>query len=171
MEILFKLNATRHLDYMTSIASLGIFESIFEIPVRGPPTLPRRLGILVCEVFVVLVAFFFWGEVGKMSSAGFLFSTTFEYTVQGQGLAPIGPGSTRPDPNRARVGPDFWRLGPALMGSRAKVSDLARPDPLSRRLNWVCIKTCEIAGLRVCGLRTAGRGGGEGIGVGLEGGY
>ena len=47
------------------------------------------------------------------------------YTVQGQGLAPIGLGSTRPDPNRARVRPDFWCLGPALMGSRAKESDLA----------------------------------------------
>ena len=55
--------------------------------------------------------------------------TTQDYTVQGQGLVPIGPGSTRPDPNRARVRPDFWHLGPALMGSRAKESDLARPGP------------------------------------------
>ena len=57
-------------------------------------------------------------------------SLTQGYTVQGQGLAPqaVGLGLAWPDPIRARVGPDFWRLGPALMGSRAKASDLARPQ-------------------------------------------
>src|SRR6266511_3554817 len=40
------------------------------------------------------------------------------YTVQGSGQAQLARGSTRPDPDRARVGPEFWRSGPARMGSR-----------------------------------------------------
>ena len=49
------------------------------------------------------------------------------YTVQRQGLAPLALGSARPDPTRARVRARCWCLGPALIGSRAKTSDLARP--------------------------------------------
>jgi hypothetical protein len=33
---------------------------------------------------------------------------SFPYTVQGQGLALLALGPTRPGPRRARVGPDFW---------------------------------------------------------------
>ena len=42
-----------------------------------------------------------------------------EYTVQGQGQALLAPGLAWPDPKRARVGPEFWWSGLALMGSRA----------------------------------------------------
>ena len=45
------------------------------------------------------------------------------YTVHGQGQALLA----RPDPMRARVGQEFWRAGPALIGSRARDLTLARP--------------------------------------------
>ena len=49
------------------------------------------------------------------------------YTVQGQGLALLALGPTRPDPKRARVGPDFRWVGPALIGSGPM--HLTWPDP------------------------------------------
>ena len=49
------------------------------------------------------------------------------YTVQGQGLPPLALGSAQPGPTRARVRARCWCLGPALIGSSAKTSDLARP--------------------------------------------
>ena len=63
-------------------------------------------------------------------------TASIAYTVKWQGLAPFGPGSAQPNPIRARVGPDFWCLGLALMGSRAKASDLAQPGPT---LFWECL--------------------------------
>ena len=53
--------------------------------------------------------------------------SVYTYTVQGQGLAPLALGSARPDPNRARARARCQCLGPALIGSRAKTFDLARP--------------------------------------------
>ena len=58
-----------------------------------------------------------------------LASTGPSYTVQGQGLAPLALGLAQPDPTRARVRARCWCLGPALIGSRAKTSDLAWPWP------------------------------------------
>ena len=51
------------------------------------------------------------------------------------GSGPAGPRAdpTRPDPKRARVGPDFSCPGPARIGSRAKSDDLARPGPTRGR--------------------------------------
>ena len=56
-------------------------------------------------------------------------STGSTYTVQRQGLAQLAWGLTQPDPNRARVGPEFWCSGPTW------------PDPGSTRPNpvWECV--------------------------------
>jgi hypothetical protein len=45
----------------------------------------------------------------------------------------LARGPTRPDPRRARVGPEFWWSGPAPIGSRAKEGALARPGPTRGR--------------------------------------
>ena len=46
-------------------------------------------------------------STSESSSSEGIISDGTDYTVQGQGLAPLAPGPARPDPNRARVGPDF----------------------------------------------------------------
>ena len=64
------------------------------------------------------------------------------YTVQGQGLALLALGLARPNPKRARVGPEFYWAGPALIGSRATADDLAQPGPTWGRPGltlFVCI--------------------------------
>ena len=50
-----------------------------------------------------------------------------DYTVRGQGQWPLARGRPWPCPKRVRVGPELWWSGPALMGSRASTSCLARP--------------------------------------------
>ena len=84
------------------------------------------------KVYLLTIMCYVFIDVQHSMSALTLTTSKIEgakYTVQGQGLARLALGLARPNPKRARVGPVFRWAGTALIGSRVKPPDLARPVP------------------------------------------